>query len=140
MTTQLQIINTARIYLGTPFINQGRTEKGLDCAGLIIQVVKDLELIDLDYDFLRYGIGNPPERLLNEMDRYLISKPKKQKTISDILVFSLPVYPCHLAFYTGDSIIHSWNKIGKVCETRWDNFWTKRLTHCFGIPGVNPCN
>lgn len=42
MVTRDEIVAAARRYIGTPFRKGGRTEKALDCVGLLILVHRDL--------------------------------------------------------------------------------------------------
>lgn len=142
MATRQDIIEQARRYLGTPFRHQGRNAEGMDCVGLLIRVGKDLNLIDPEYDYLRYGNANAPNLLLDEMRRMLKWKPTRRRESGDILVFSLPYYPCHTAIYTGEGIIHAYNAVNKVVENRIDASWIRHLSVCFAIRGLEgePCN
>jgi cell wall-associated NlpC family hydrolase len=53
MPGRTDIVAAARTYLGVPWRHQGRTRAGLDCAGLIVMVARDLALSD--YDSTAYG-------------------------------------------------------------------------------------
>ena len=47
------IVAAARSWLGVPWRHQGRTRQGVDCAGLVVLVGRELGLAD--YDTTAYG-------------------------------------------------------------------------------------
>jgi len=131
------VITQARKYVGTPFLHQGRTDKGLDCVGLIARVAKDLNLSN--YDFLQYNqIPNPILfmsilRSCPDWDRISI----QEITVGDVLVLKLSEYPCHLAFLATESrIIHALSLRGRVCEHRLSSDWRRKIRDCFRFKGV----
>lgn len=46
--TRAEFINAARQYIGTPFSHQGRSKKILDCGGLVLLSLKNLNLSSLE--------------------------------------------------------------------------------------------
>ncbi len=50
-------VRSARTYLGTPYLTQGRTRRGMDCGGLLLAVGRDLDYSDLQV----LGYSNSPD-------------------------------------------------------------------------------
>ena len=127
------IIECARSYLGVPWLHQGRTRRGLDCAGLIIRVAQDLLLSD--YDVSGYGLepqGNSMRRLLEQHTR-----PVGQPTLGDILLLRFSRLPQHLAILTDYGIIHTHRAVGFVVEHAYSRAWRARFVDAFAYPGVS---
>ena len=84
MATRDRIIQTALDYLDTPYHHQGRVKGvGVDCAGLVICVARDLGLSDYDLDgYSRHADG---VSLLKEFSAHCqpVSAPRE----GDSLVF-----------------------------------------------------
>lgn len=126
----------ARDYLGVPFQHRGRTEAGVDCAGLLVLValkrgypVKDLTIYGREpqndglYEFLRLNCGEPkPEGAPLEVNDILLLRHKPGKP------------PNHLALVTphphGLGIIHSYGEVGRVVE---HGLTGRRLANITGV-------
>lgn len=50
----MNIVEAARAYIGIPWRHRGRSRRGVDCAGLLILAVKDVEGIEIESPD-RYG-------------------------------------------------------------------------------------
>ena len=44
--------------------------------------------------------------------------------------------PQHLAIFTGENIIHSYESVGKVCEHRMADVWAVRIVRVYRFKGV----
>jgi len=76
------------------------------------------------------------ETLLIAAQRHLVSVPKADTCVGDILTFRLrPDLPVkHLGILsTPDSFIHAYWRRG-VCESALVSFWQRRHTHSFRFP------
>jgi cell wall-associated NlpC family hydrolase len=113
-------LEEARKYIGTPFRHQGRDFNGLDCIGIIVVPLKNLDLIDTNEDSTKYKRYGLSKELVHILEKYCIEVNKADMQPGDILLFSKQNSQ-HLAIYTGDSIIHSNNIIGKVVEHGLDD-------------------
>jgi cell wall-associated NlpC family hydrolase len=113
---QIELFLTeARKYIGTPFRHQGRDKNGLDCIGIIVVPLINLNMIDKSEDstkYKRYGLSHS---LINILLKYCEEVPINNKKPGDSILFSKQNSQ-HLAIYTGSGIIHSNNFIGKVVE------------------------
>lgn len=132
-----QVIAAARGYLGAPFAHRGRTRSGVDCAGLIIAVARDL---GLQHPGKLYYSPLPACGLITQMlAEYAVS-------ISDpepgcIVHLNVAGRPQHLAFVgdhgdSGLSLIHGHMTVGRVCEHRLDEKWERRIVGCWRMKGV----
>ena len=129
------IIAAARTALDIPFKHQGRTARGLDCAGLLIHVPRKL---DVDYtDAGGYG-RTPSHGLLESM---LDLQPGIERVAAaqtgDILLMRFTGEPQHLGIFTGSALIHSWAQPGKVCEHGFVAPWPKRVVRVYRFKGLS---
>ena len=61
MVTRADVMTEAESWRGTPFQHQGRSEHGVDCAGLVVMVGRALGLLTPEQDFTVYGRVPRPE-------------------------------------------------------------------------------
>lgn len=114
----LQIIQDARIWLGTPFKLQGRCiGVGVDCIGLIVAVVPQLQ----KFDTTGYSLRFQSDDLKKILDENL--KPASVPEIGNILLMNFDAIPNHLAIYScmedgAPSIIHASLSANQVIEER----------------------
>jgi cell wall-associated NlpC family hydrolase len=130
--TRQEIINAARKYIGVPFQHQGRSMFGIDCIGLIVVVAHELGYTDDDAT----GYGRVPNgrRLMKGLEKHLDHSETPQ--MGDVLLFKFDRLPHHVAFYTGDGLIHSYEAAKKVVEHRMDEYWQTRLIRAYSFRGV----
>lgn len=140
MPTRSQIIACARGYMGTPFQPQGRLKgKGVDCAGLVLCVCKDLGA-DLPYgEYLNYEPYSTDDSVLRACKKVFKEIPLADLRPGDILCMRTPV-PCHVGMVTdlqpGLGVIHALNSNRKVVEHTLDFHWHRRIAGVFLFPGV----
>lgn len=128
--TPHDVIVEARKWVGTPFRHQGHTlGSGVDCIGLVYGVALKLELTDAKFrPYGREPFNGLLESVLNEN---LVKVHKKEMTEGDILLFRFARYPQHVGFYTGRSVIHSYQNIGKCIEHILDDKWKRRIVDVY---------
>lgn len=124
--TAADIINAARTALDTPFQHQGRIAGlALDCAGLIVHVARTLDIAYIDVP--AYG-RSPHQGLLQAtLDSNDCIAPVALRQAGDILLMRFTNEPQHLAICAGDTMIHSYLNVGKVCEHRLSSMWAERI-------------
>lgn len=132
-----QIINTARGMLRTPFLHQGRVPgRGLDCAGLLVCVCRELGLPVED----ERGYGrNPWGGLLEQAIRrqpFLREVPKADLQPADVLLMRFTQAPQHIAIVTTHGLIHAYEHSAAVVEHRLADVWRARITHVFRFEGI----
>lgn len=125
-----RIIAAARAEIGTPFAHQGRTPGiALDCAGLVVAVARAIGLPHNDDT----GYGRSPANGLLEsaldgqpcLVRVATSEP------GDVLLMRFQGDPQHLGIYTGETIIHAWQIVDRVCEHRMTAAWRQRVVRVY---------
>ena len=144
--TGLDIAAQAKLYLGTPFHHQGRSKHGLDCIGLLVRVLDDLN-IDLQgkpastFDTQNYG-RQPSAPFLTTPLNQLFEKVL-QPQIGDVLLFAIEKAPRHVAIVTdvtGDvmSFIHAYEPYGEVrIDDDLGARWRKRLCDIYRLPSLS---
>ena len=129
------ILTAARSCLGTPFRHQGRIPGlALDCAGLVVSVAKEIGADYID----RPGYSrNPSGGLLESaLDDQPCLERVTDRQPGDVLLMRFAGEPQHLAIFTGDNIIHSYESVGKVCEHRMADVWAVRIVRVYRFKGV----
>lgn len=129
------ILIAARSCLDTPFRHQGRIPGlALDCAGLVVSVAKEIGADYID----RPGYSrNPSGGLLESaLDDQPCLERVTDRQPGDVLLMRFAGEPQHLAIFTGDNIIHSYESVGKVCEHRMADVWAVRIVRVYRFKGV----
>lgn len=137
------LASSARKYLGVRFRHRGRSERGLDCAGLGWIAYRDCgyELPDFrlysrephDDGLITYisaALGDPV---------YLAPIHPAMICSGDVVVLRFDVEPHHVAIvgnyrFGGHSLIHACGHNNKVIEQRMSDDMVKRITHVFRRP------
>lgn len=127
------IVVAARRWLGTSFHHQGRVRGvGVDCAGLVIGVARELGLMDFDVT----GYGHRPDD--QEMERlvrvHLAEIPLADAAPGDVLLLLIDGRPQHLGILTDIGLIHAYAPARKVVEHRIDEVWPARIRAAFRFP------
>ena len=128
-----RIVELARECMGTPFVHQGRKNgTGLDCAGLLVHVLKGLGLPYLDDK----GYPRRPfdGMLIKILDAEPSMKriPKADMARGDVVVMRIKTAPQHIGIFTGDTVIHTYSDTGRVVEQRIAN-WLPKISHVYRI-------
>jgi NlpC/P60 family putative phage cell wall peptidase len=139
--SRTQVVECARSYSGTPWHHQARVKGlkgGVDCAGLIICVMRELELLDIEIP-ANYS-AHPDGTLKPTCDRYLRPIPVNDAMPGDVLVFAFDVEPHHLGIVAQANlqatVIHSFAEARRVVENAIDPVWRPRIRGAYAIPGV----
>ncbi len=116
-------------YIGIPFAEHGRTEKGLDCYGLVRVVMMHFYGISTkDYD--DYQSNRPKD--CAEIIRGEQRKPEWVKVPNplpgDLALFNILGMPAHCGIYLGNgNFIHANHGAGVCIERLNAPLWAKRL-------------
>ena len=139
MPNSSDIITAARTYLGVPWRHQGRGRRGLDCAGLIVRVARDLGLSD--YDATGYRRHAQGQSFVEHFRRNMDQLPVPNMRPGDVLVFADAAYPCHAAIvaekYGRPSIVHAHATRRKVVEELYAAEWPDKVKFCFRFRGLS---
>lgn len=123
----MDIVEAARLFLGTPFKHQGRYSYGVDCGGLLILAAREMGVYLQD---IQGYYRMPDDQVLKAaLDDQLIrtSRGKDNTLYGDILLMAFRKNPQHIAIRTDKGIIHAHEDSGGVIETNLDERWKKRI-------------
>lgn len=128
-------ITAARAYLNTPHQHQGRIKGvGVDCVGLLVCAANDVGIhLDEGGAYSR----RPDGRTLVERIRRNAQEVFEPRS-GDVAVFWIrnPRLPTHLGILTDKGLLHSYEGVGKVVETTFDERWKRRVHAYFRINGM----
>ena len=134
--TGADIVTEARKHLGTPFVHQGRLPgKALDCAGLVVVVAQALGIEIADTK----GYGRSPNGALEAViaaQTEVTQVPIAERQAGDILTMRFAREMQHVAICAGETVIHSYEAVGKVCEHALDEMWAKRIVRVYRFKGL----
>lgn len=127
-----KIILYARELLGMPFRHQGRAHTGkTDCAGVVCHVASRLGIEHNDQSDYPRLPGN------GRLEAALDSQPGMERVqladvqAGDVLLMRFGRDPQHLAIFTGNSIIHAYEPVGRVVEHGIDALWKRRVVRAY---------
>jgi cell wall-associated NlpC family hydrolase len=126
-------VAAARSWLGVSWRHQGRTRQGVDCAGLVVLVGRELGLGN--YDTAAYGRRPEGQGFVQHfraaMDGVLLPEARP----GDVLVFADAAYPCHCGFLTGKHdvphLLHAHALRRKVIEEPYAGEWPAKVKFAF---------
>lgn len=125
-----ELVTSARKLIGIPYFYKGRSGGGLDCGGMYITVINNT--VDSTYNYTDYGINPNPNHIKRELlvhtDNTSVLEP------GTILLIRIHALPQHIAIYTEvDTIIHTYEDIGKVVEEKLTKFWKDRIDSMYKL-------
>jgi cell wall-associated NlpC family hydrolase len=135
------IAQAARAWLGVRFAHQGRSREGVDCAGLVIVVARELGLVPAEFNVTGYSRRPDGRSLLAHCRAHLAEVSPAAIAAGDVLAFRTETDPQHLAlaadyFAGGLALVHAYAPARKVTENRLDEGWRSLLVAAFRFPGV----
>ncbi|MGM8216401.1 NlpC/P60 family protein [Bacillaceae bacterium W0354] len=106
------VIQTARSYMGTPYVWGGESPSGFDCSGFI------------QYVFYEHGISLP--RTVSDI--WNVTSPVNQPSVGDLVFFeTYKPGPSHLGIYLGDgNFIHAGLNNGVTISHLSETYWNVR--------------
>lgn len=133
-----RIVETARRFVGTPFLHQGRTPgRGLDCLGVMVAVGRALDLFD-------YDVAGYPRQPTTDLPLAphiaaagFTPLPLAEAQAGDALLMRIIRQPQHVALLTDVGLLHAWLQAGAVVEHGLDPWWRRRIIAAYAFPGVN---
>lgn len=129
------LIKQARAWLGVPFRHQGRTRISCDCLGYIAGMLGELDSATA-LELLPINYGREPQSMLLE----ILTKHCTQTTLKPAVLLAIQwphaEYPSHAAIYTGESMIHCYEAVGRVVEHGYRPPWIARTASIWALPDV----
>jgi cell wall-associated NlpC family hydrolase len=137
--TKAKIVEEARRLLSSPFAHQGRGEKGVDCAGLVILVAHRLGLSQFDCSGYRRLPGAVDGRKIEDLCAAEL-RPIEFSAAEpgDVALFLIGQRPRHMAILGSDqagmlTMIHAYEPAGRVVENILDAGWKAALCGVYEI-------
>lgn len=127
MPSSNEFVEAARSYLGTRWMHQGRSRKGVDCVGLIIVAAADLgiEIADMK------GYRRAPNKEVFVNHIRANSQAVDTPVPGTFGIFRDGNQPCHAGIFAemhGElSLIHAYVGTGIVMEEVFIHDWPRRL-------------
>jgi len=114
--TPSDLIESARKYMGVPFLHQGRSDQGLDCLGLVVVAARDIGIEVVDN--LHYSKSPDFDEMYEGLRRHMSPVTAREAQPGDIIWvrWNRRAYPAHLAIIT------------KIAADGWPT-----VLHCWGI-------
>lgn len=144
--TRAMVVAEARSWLRTPWQHQARMKGvGVDCAGLIIGVARNLGLVPADADVTDYARKPDGVSLLRHCRQWMLLIEPRNARAGDVIVIRFDVDPQHMAILGdapggGLAMIHALDrpghKGGEVIEHRYAPFYLPVTMAAFRLPGV----
>lgn len=137
------LVAAARAYLDVPFVHQGRTRAGLDCAGLALLAYRDCGVVLPDLK--AYGREPFNDGLVGAITRALgdpiavAPVRTRQLQAGDVIVVRYDINPHHVAIVSdylhgGLAVIHCDGHTKRVIEHRLAPDMVARITHAYRKP------
>lgn len=119
-----------------PYKHQGRNRYGIDCIGFPIAMLRELGELPKGFDDIT-NYGRQPGGLMEPIVAQYCQKVAHPSAGSLVLI-RWPQYKeaTHAAIVTERTIIHSYQRAGKVIETGFRGPWVKNLHSAWLMPGV----
>ena len=138
--TRQEIVDEARTWIGTRWQHQACLKGvAVDCVGLARGVFGELSGQKfpgpVDYP-ATWHLFKAEERLYNEAAKYTREVAPEEMLPGDLLLFGFGKGPAHHCgiLVTPETFVHAWADVGKVAETRLDDFWRKNLRRVMRHP------
>jgi cell wall-associated NlpC family hydrolase len=133
------IVETARKYLDVKWKHQGRNpEVGVDCAGLVVLVAKEIGLSS--YDTVNYQRNAHNDAFVKHFANNMKKKRMLDRKVGDVLLFRDALFSCHSGFVSEKNgvqhIIHAYARYKKVVEEPLTDEWLSKISYCFEFEGV----
>lgn len=115
MPSALDIYRTARQWLGVPFVHQGASRHGCDCAGLVAGVLGEL---GIHRRLPPYGPGGQGVHIAQVAERLGLHPLLAQAArTGDLVAWQAAPGIVHLGLLGPDCIIHASQRAGRVVRT-----------------------
>ncbi len=134
MIAAQEFIEIARTWIGSPWVHQGRSRKGVDCVGFVECLGMASGVLPPSYSFNRSYGRSPPALALHEAVAE-IADPLDSAKPGCVIILKMPYTARHLAICAGETIIHSVQPVG-VVEIGYRHPYPRRSVSFWAVRGV----
>jgi cell wall-associated NlpC family hydrolase len=132
------VIAEARKWIGVRWVHQGRSDMGVDCAGLVVLVGQALGLPAEDM----LGYRRSPDGVLFRQHIIKQTSFEPQPRPGSIGLFRESRFPTHTGIFAEDdegnlTLIHAYMPYGRVMEERFIYEWPEKLVAVRNYIGLN---
>jgi cell wall-associated NlpC family hydrolase len=142
--TRADVVTFGRTWLGVPWVHQGRSRQGVDCAGLLEMIGREFGMeVPAKADYPRTADG---VSLRATLERFVRPIAVRAMQPADVVLLHFPRadHESHLALVVdhpqrGLGLLHALNERsgrGRVIEHGLDATWRSRIVAAFALPGV----
>lgn len=141
MNSTSKLVETAREWIGTPYVHQGSVKGvGADCVGFLRGVALEAGLItpeiaaEIPRDYSKQPSGGQLRRIMGDL---LVPVPFDQRAPGDLILMRFALDPQHIALLTQvnpDYVIHCAEK--GVVAHRLDSVWRARIVRIYRFPAL----
>lgn len=140
MATRAEFQEEACGWYGVKWTDEGRTRRGVDCAGLLLVAGWATGLIDRSFNPL--GYTRQPQAnfdFVRHFEQIARKKPYTERRPGDFLIHREDVNPCHCSILLdrpgrGEAIIHASLRRRRVTYDPLAGEWgAKALSYCFEL-------
>lgn len=137
MIKREDVIAEARKWIGTRWVHQGRSEHGVDCAGMVIMVGQALGLPAEDLQ----GYRRSPDGVVFREHIFKQTTFEAQPRPGSIGMFREARYPTHTGIFGLDAegrltLIHAYMPYGRVMEETFTHEWPRKLVSVRNFIGL----
>lgn len=114
--------------IGTPFVYGGRDKSGLDCYGLVMEMLSRCGVQPEDYGWSNESHAIQAMMLAAKNAHWQACAPQTKA----VALFRIGSFVRHVGFFiSGSKFIHCWEKSGGVVVESFNSDWSKRLVGCY---------
>lgn len=136
MITVPALIEEARSWVGVPYLHQGRSRLGVDCAGFLVALMRGAGELPSDFrDVRNYG-RRPNGELEALVARHCVRVPTAASGLLVLIQWRGHSRPSHTALLTGPTMIHCYERRRAVVEHSYRGMWIRDTHSLWRLPGV----
>lgn len=133
MPNRKEIITAAESMIGVPFLDKGRTRRGVDCIGMLILMAEENGWLPDNFeDDLNYGAYPDRRQLLKGLTKHTRLSTRKPGNVALMPMLGWT----HVGIITDRNLIHADSSAGKVVEHVLDVRWERRIMSYWEFKGM----
>lgn len=130
------LLDEARSWVGVPFLHQGRSRHGVDCAGFVVALMRSAGELPPDFQDVCNYARRPNGQLLQLISRYCTRASKEAPGLLVLIRWPKDAQPSHVALLTGPTLIHCYERRRAVVEHSYRGSWRRDTHSLWRLPGV----